>query len=133
MTISSIQINETPVVLTTGIYDLLKDYIRRRKLSAANETALELQLKKAHQVLRRELPSNVVTVGSQVTVKDLGTGEESLFRFLAPDKARRKNGTVSILSPMGIAMIGYAEGTVVEWEFEGKVKTYEITEVKPFN
>ena len=129
MTTTSIQLNETPVVLTTGIYDLLKDHIRRKKLSKANEAALELQLKKANQVLRKDLPLDVVTVNTLVTVRDVVTGTETDFKFVSPDKARRKNGTVSILSPMGIAMIGYAEGALVEWEFEGSLKTNEIVKV----
>lgn len=129
MTTTSIQLNETPVVLTTGIYDLLKDHIRRKKLSKTNEAALELQLKKANQVLRKDLPHDVVTVNTLVTVKDAVTGIETDFKFVSPDKARRKNGTVSILSPMGIAMIGYAEGALVEWEFEGSLKTNEIVKV----
>lgn len=126
---TNIQINETPVVLTTGIYDLLKDHIRRKKLSRANEVALEQQLKKARQVLKKDLPDNVVTVGTAVTIRDIATDEQDGFKFLSPDRARKKNGTVSILSPMGIAMIGYAEGALVEWEFEGVLKTKEIIKV----
>ena len=126
---NSIQINDTPVVLTTGIYDLLKDHIRRRKLSKANQAALEIQLKKSNQVLRKDLPADVVTVGTFVTVKDLDTGEEQEYKFVAPDKARKKNNTVSILSPMGIAMIGYPQGAVIEWEFNEGIKKNQIVKV----
>ena len=126
---NSIQNNDTPVILTTGIYDLLKDHIRRRKLTKANTAALEMQLRKANQVLRRDLPSDVVTVGTAVTVRDLETGEDSEYKFVAPDKARKKNSTVSILSSMGIAMIGYPEGAVIEWEFNDRIKRNQIVKV----
>lgn len=129
MTNHSIQIIDTPVILTTGIYDLLKDHIRRRKLSRANEIALEAQLKKAKQVLRKDLPLNVVTVGTLVTVKDLETGQEQEYKFVGPDTARKKNNTVSILSAMGIAMIGYPEGAIIEWEFNGRIEKNQITKV----
>lgn len=128
---NSIQILDTPVILTTGIYDLLKDHIRRRKLSKANEAALEVQLKKANQVLRKDLPTNVVTVDTLVTIKDLDTGDTQAYKFVGPDKARKKNNTVSILSPMGIAMIGYPEGAVIEWEFNEGIKKNQIIEVTP--
>ncbi len=123
------QIQETPVILTTGIYDLLKDHIRRRKLSKANEAALEAQLKKATQVLRKDLPADVLTVGTLVTVKDLDTGETQEYKFVGPDKARKKNNTVSILSPMGIALIGYPEGAIIDWEFGDCIKKNQITKV----
>ena len=125
----AIQNNDTPIVLTTGIYDLLKDHIRRRKLTKANEAALELQLRKANQVLRKDLPADVVTVGTIVTVKDLGTGVEQEFKFVAPDKARRKHNTISILSSMGIAMIGYPQGAIIEWEFNEGIKKNQIVKV----
>ena len=129
MTNHSIQILDTPVILTTGIYDLLKDHIRRKKLSKANEAALEAQLKKAKQVLRKDLPANVVTIGTLVSVKGLDTGQTQDYKFVGPETARKKNGTVSILSPMGIAMIGYPEGAVIEWEFNEGIKKNQIVKV----
>lgn len=128
---NSIQILDTPVILTTGIYDLLKDHIRRKKLSKTNEAALDAQLKKARQVLRKDLPKDVVTVDTLVTVKDLETGDTQEYKFVGPDSAKKKNGTVSILSPMGIAMIGYPVGAVVEWEFNAEIKKNQIIGVTP--
>ncbi|WP_285009570.1 GreA/GreB family elongation factor [Pedobacter faecalis] len=123
------EMNESPVILTKGMYDLLKDHIRRKKLSKLNEAELEAQLRKATQVVTRDLPPDVVAIGTMVTVQDTTTGEQEVFKFLAPDRARKKNGTVSILSPMGLAMVGYPEGATVQWEFEGRMKTYEIVSV----
>lgn len=128
---NSIQVLDTPVILTTGIYDLLKEHIRRKKLSKANEAALEAQLKKARQVLRKDLPADVVTVDTLVTVKDLETGDTQEYKFVGPDSAKKKNGTVSILSSMGIAMIGYPAGAVIEWEFNEAIKKNQIIKVTP--
>lgn len=124
-----IKINETRVLLTTGIYDLLKDHIRRRKLSQANESALETQLRNAIQVLRKDLPEDVVTTNTTVIVKDMDTNDQTEYKFVAPGKARRKHGTLSILSPVGVALVGYAEGTIVEWLFEDTLKTKQIIKV----
>src|SRR5690349_4190752 len=92
-----------PIILSTGIYDLLKDQLRKRKLSKYNENKLSLELKSAIQVLKRELPRDVVTVDRSVRVKDLSSGEETTYRLVSPDKAKRKNNTISILSPIGVA------------------------------
>ena len=99
------------IILSTGIYDLLKEQIRRRKLSKFNEAKLERELRSAKQVLRRDLPADVVTADTRVTVKDLESGAETTYKLVGPTKARRKNETMSILSPIAVAMLGYAAGS----------------------
>lgn len=129
MNTASIKINDTPIVLSTGIYDLLKDHLRRRKLSKYNEAKLELELKHAKQVLRNDLPADVVTVDTNVKVKELESGKEFTYKLVAPAKARRKNNTLSILSPIGVAILGYTQGAVVQWEMPEGIKQYQIEEV----
>nr|WP_068891693.1 GreA/GreB family elongation factor [Pedobacter panaciterrae] len=129
MNTASIKINETPIILSTGIYDLLKDHLRRRKLSKYNETKLELELKHAKQVLRNDLPADVVTVDTSVKVKEVETGKEFIYKLVAPAKARRKHNTLSILSPIGVAIVGYTQGAIVQWEMPDGIKKYQIEEV----
>lgn len=57
--------NPKNIILTTGIYGLIKDPIRRRKVTAIEDQVLPLQLKNAKHVLRKDLPANVVTVVSR--------------------------------------------------------------------
>lgn len=125
----SIKINETPIILSTGIYDLLKDHLRRRKLSKYNEAKLELELKHAKQVLRNDLPNDVVTVDTNVKVKEIESGREFTYKLVAPARARKKNNTLSILSPIGVAIIGYRQGAIVQWEMPEGIKKYRIEEV----
>lgn len=119
------------IILSTGIYDLLKEQIRRRKLSKFNEAKLERELRSAKQVLRRDLPEDVVTADTRVTVKDLESGAETTYKLVGPTKARRKNETMSILSPIAVAMLGYAAGSQVQWEMEDGIRNYQIVEVAP--
>ncbi|NEU10073.1 GreA/GreB family elongation factor [Flavihumibacter sp. R14] len=118
-----------PIILSTGMYDLLKEQLRKRKLSKYNENKLSLELKSAIQVLKRELPHDVVTVDRSVRVKDLSSGEETSYRLVAPDKAKRKNNTISILSPIGVAMLGYRQGAMVRWEMPGGIREFRIEDV----
>ena len=78
------------IILTTGIYDLIKDLLRRKKVTPFVEDQLIVQLKRAKQIRRRELPSNVVTIDCRVTIKDILTNELQDFTFVAPSKAKRK-------------------------------------------
>ena len=120
------------IVLTTGIYDLLKEHIRKKKLNKSNELRLEKELKNAKQVLNRNLPSNVVTVNTEVLVKDLKSGEEITQKFVGPHKARRKNGTTSILSEIGVATLGYSENAIIQWDLPEGVKSLQILKVTKF-
>lgn len=129
MNTTQIENNNPSIVLTTGIYDLLKEQIRKRKLTRYNEEKLEKELKNATQVLSRELPEHVVTVGKLVTVVDIESGEEYTYKLVAPQKARRKHNTTSILSPIGLAMVGYAEGAEVNWNMPEGNKKFRIIAV----
>lgn len=130
MTESLIDANDREITLTTGIYDLLKEQVRVRKVTPLEGKILTRQLKRAKQVTRRNLPENVVTVNARVTIKDLSTSEFQNFVFVAPDKAKKKNKTESILSTMGLALVGCREGDVVSWVFDDGIKEVEVVSVK---
>lgn len=117
------------IVLTTGIYDLLKEHIRKKKLNKSNEARLEQELKNAKQVLSRDLPIDIVTVNTEVLVKDLQSGEEITQKFVGPHKARRKNGTTSILSEIGVATLGYQENAIIQWDLPEGTKSLKILKV----
>lgn len=129
MNTQNIETTKTPIVLTTGIYDLLKEQIKKKRLTKSNEEKLELELRNAIQVLNRDLPDNVVTVNSLVTVKDINTEEELVRKFVSPQKARRKHGTTSIISPIGIATLGYAENAIIQWQLPEGLKSFQILKV----
>ena len=118
------------ILLTTGIYDLIKDLIRRKKVTPLEEETLLLQLKKAKQLTRKNLPLDVVTVDSKVNIKNLSTSEEEIYTFVAPARAKKKNNTESIISPMGLALVGNKTGDVIKWNFGEEEKEFEITNVE---
>ncbi|KVV14792.1 Regulator of nucleoside diphosphate kinase [Flavobacterium sp. TAB 87] len=121
---------EQEITLTTGIYDLIKDHIRRKKSTPEEEEILKLQLKRAKQVNRKLLPLDVVTVDAKVTIKDLTSQEEHVHTFVAPDKAKQRNKTESILSTMGLALVGCKIGDIINWSFDEEPKQFEIMNVE---
>jgi len=133
MNTTVIKLDNTPIILSRGIFDLLKSHIRTRKLSKYNEAKLELELKYASQVLRSELPANVVDVDTRVRVKEIATGNEFTYDLVAPNKARNKHNTISILSPIAVAMLGYAQGAQLQWEMPDGIKAYRIEAVSRLN
>ena len=117
------------IILTTGVYDLIKDHIRRRRTTKAQEEILINELKKAKQVVRRELPEDIVTLNKLVTVKNINSNEILTVTFVSPDKAKPNKNKPSILSELGIAIVGYKVGDIISWPSnDGEIK-YEILKV----
>ncbi len=120
------------IILTTGIYDLLKDQIRRRRVTPSQSDLLTDQLRHARQVRRKDLPADVVDINSRVTIKFLGSGEERTHIFVQPGKARQRHGTESIMTPMGVALVGHSAGTKIKWPFNDSEEEIEILKVERF-
>ncbi len=72
----------------------------------------------------------VSAVDAKVTIKNLQTDQEEIYTFVAPDKAKRRNNTESILSKIGLALVGCRVGDEVSWDFEEGEKKMQIINVE---
>lgn len=91
--------------------------------------SLSEELDKADVVSPREVPPDVVTMNSKVVLRDLDTSEEMTFVLVFPREANIKKGAISILAPVGTAILGYAKGDVVEWTVPSGVRRIRIEDV----
>lgn len=120
------------VVLTTGIYDMIKDHVRRKKVTLEEETLLVSELKTAKQVLRKELPDDVVTVNRRVKIMDHTDNKEKEYLFVPSSKTNPKKGKTSILCDVAIAIVGRKVGDVITWPFKDGERKLEILKVESF-
>ncbi|PIF47413.1 regulator of nucleoside diphosphate kinase [Chryseobacterium sp. 52] len=118
------------IIVTTGIYDAIKDTLRRKKVSLPEEKRLTDELRKAKQVLRRDLPSDIVTVDRKVTIKDHTQNFEHEYIFVASAKAKPVKNKHSILSDIALAVVGYKVGDIIEWPFKEGERKIEILKVE---
>lgn len=118
------------IILTTGTYDLIKDHVRRKKVTPQEEDLLLGQLKNASQVLRKNLPEDIVSVNRRITYKDHLNNEEKTILLVGPDKAKTSKNKISVLSDEGIAMVGYKVGDLVEWPAKKGNLKLEILKVE---
>ncbi|HLV51425.1 MAG TPA: GreA/GreB family elongation factor [Flavobacterium sp.] len=121
------------IILTTGIYDLIKEHVRRKKVTIEEEELLLEELRNASQVLRKELPEDIVTVNSVVTYKNHTANEEKTVTFVGPKKSKPSKNKISILSDEGIAMVGYKIGDTIEWPSKKGNLKLEILKVEHIN
>ena len=76
---------------------------------------LQEELRRAKIMSPQEVPSNVVTMNSRVLLRDSDTSEEMTYSLVFPRDADIESGSISVLAPVGTAILGYREGYVVEW------------------
>lgn len=92
-------------------------------------TRLEEELEWAQIVAPQEIPGDVVTMNSQVRVRDLNSNDEMVFTLVFPGEADYEHGRLSVLAPIGTALLGYRAGETVEWEVPGGVRRLKIEHV----
>ena len=75
---------------------------------------LEQDLDRAKVVSSRDLPEHLSIISSRVWVQDLSTRLEALFTLVFPRDADFAEGRISVLAPIGAALLGRSVGDVVE-------------------
>lgn len=108
-----------------------------QKLSALvntvkTETAelLENELSRSVTVVDEEMPDDVVAMNSKVSFVDQESGKESVITLVYPHEANIGEGKISILTPVGSALIGLKVGQIIEWPFpNGKSKELKVVAV----
>jgi regulator of nucleoside diphosphate kinase len=92
--------------------------------------ALEEELDRADIVDSRELPPDVVTMNSRIRFKVASSDEEFALTLVYPKDVDESGGTISVLAPVGSALLGLSQGDEIEWPRPGggalRVKLEEI-------
>lgn len=91
---------------------------------------LEEELERAEIVPDDELPPDVVSMNSEVRFIDTTSNHEFTVTLVYPDEADAGESKVSILAPVGAALIGLKVGQSIDWPLpSGKLKRIKVIEV----
>lgn len=96
--------------------DALAERIRHHVKPPPTLTLLERELSRAIVVKPTQVPATVVTMNSRVEVLYLDTDERRSLTLVFPPTAGVDASRVSVLAPLGTALLGSREGDTVEWE-----------------
>ena len=121
------------LILTKDDYQLLRSYLSGRgqktSFDRKNAEGLQAELKKAKLVSAEEFPGDVVRLNSKVKIKSERSDKVMEITLVTPDKANIKNRLVSIMAPIGTALLGFRQGKKVKWQVPGGKTTFTILEV----
>jgi len=107
----------------------LNDAQRESAFGTHVTATLKADFKKAKLLSRDEFPGDVVRLNSRVKLKEAGNDKTMELVLVMPDEADIKQRKISVMAPVGVALIGFREGQEVMWQAPSGRKTFTIVEV----
>lgn len=90
---------------------------------------LETELSRSIPVAADKVPPDVITMHSKACLLDLDSGEELVYTLVFPNEADIRQDKISVLAPVGTAMLGYRVGDRFEWPVPDGVRRLQVKSV----
>ena len=94
-----------------------------------NLQKLETELNRGTLVDSSDVPQDVITMNSTVHLLDLDTEEEMICTLVYPDDADIDQNKISVLAPVGTAMLGRGVGDTFEWRVPAGLRRLKVKEI----
>jgi regulator of nucleoside diphosphate kinase len=112
-------------------YHFLRELILKSKNSTNTKEANQLSQELDRAIISNEgeLDSSVIRINSFVTIEDVKAKKQMKIQIVLPSAADVKEGKISILAPLSVAIIGFKQNDEVDWELPAGIKTLRIVAV----
>jgi regulator of nucleoside diphosphate kinase len=120
------------IVVTQFDFDRLEKLVvrlRTRDQQPRLADALEEEIENAEIVDPRQMPADVVTMNTETLVRDLATDAVETVRLVFPGAASPNKGAISVLAPLGLALLGTRSGDEVSWDVPGGHRRLRVEKV----
>ncbi len=121
------------IVITEDDMVRLKELVRHGRVALRRDQGhledLERELEQAQVVAAEDVPRGVVTLHSTVRVLDVDTGAIMVYTVVFPAEANLAANRISVLAPIGTALIGYRIGDVIDWKTPGGTRRLRVEAV----
>lgn len=125
--------NQPSIFITTKDATKLRKLIREAYHSEYRGSdylkQLAEEMEKASVVNPDQIPADVITLNSTARLIDQETNEEMIYTLVFPEDADVSQGRISILAPIGTAMLGYKTGDTFEWDTPGGKRVLRVKQV----
>ena len=117
------------IYITEADKKRLRPLVEALKNSRDDIRALQNELELANVVAPADIPPDVITMNSQARLLDLDTGDQVIYTLVFPDKACIDDGRISVVAPVGTAMLGHRVGDEFEWEVPAGSVRFRVEEL----
>ena len=111
--------NQLPIIINAADHEKLSCAIsalsRLTERGHAEASALRAELARAETVAPENTPPDIITMNSRAEMLDLDSGECMELTVVLPRDADIEQGKISVLAPLGTAMLGQRVGDEFEW------------------
>lgn len=90
---------------------------------------LQSELRRAEIVEDQAITEKAIQLGSNFDIIDIATGKRLQYTLTYPKNANLAENKLSILSPLGVALIGFQEDQVIEWNLPAGTRKFKIEKV----
>ncbi|MEO8253041.1 MAG: GreA/GreB family elongation factor [Flavobacterium sp.] len=117
--------------LTNSDYKILRELTKNAKDSTNIREIALLTQELDRAVISKEdhINEGFIRINSHVIIEDVKTNKQMSIQIVMPSKHNIKEGKVSILAPLSVAIIGFKENDEVEWQLPAGVKTLKVIAV----
>ncbi|MGV3529775.1 MAG: GreA/GreB family elongation factor [Flavisolibacter sp.] len=124
---------ETSIAISKTDYEMIMHNIRsglgKLYFHRRDAEALEAELRKAVVAEADDMPADVVRLNALVTIRGENDEKAMQLRLVAPEKTDISQRQVSVLSPIGAALIGRGKGQTVGWKVPAGFRKFMIVDV----
>ncbi|HET7617793.1 MAG TPA: nucleoside diphosphate kinase regulator [Vicinamibacterales bacterium] len=123
---------ERDIFVTDTDFDRLNGLVagaRRSRMNQEHVDRLAEELDRARIVSPEEIPPDVVTMNSRIQLRDLDTNDAMEFVLVFPTEANVDEQRISVLAPLGTAVLGYRAGSIIEWQVPARTRRLRIERV----
>jgi len=121
------------IVITEFDLERLQGLIEEMQEQPSRDTRyleeLAEELLRAEVVAPEEIPPQVITMNSKVRLQDLDSKAELEYTLVFPPEANLDQGKISVLAPVGMAMIGYRVGDTISWKVPAGLKRLKVKKI----
>jgi regulator of nucleoside diphosphate kinase len=121
------------VLITRGdlfrLEELIECALRFQPLSHEHLIEVQEELERATILEAEKIPEDTVTMNSEVFLKDLSDGTDLRYKVVYPRDAHLDKNRISVLAPLGAALLGRRKGEVFECNAPGGVRQFKVEEV----
>jgi len=122
--------NKKKIIVNSRDFIKLKQVINESIVSGnVNAKNLDAELSNALLLEPEKIPSDVVTMNTKVRFIDINESEEFVYTIVYPEDADLTHGKLSVLAPIGTALLGYREGNEIVWNVPAGLKSFRIDKI----
>jgi len=117
------------IYITEADMKRLRPLIEGVRSSRDDLRGLQAELAHARVVAPADVPPDVITMNSKARLRDLDTSEEMTFTLVFPGNASIEHDKISVVAPIGTAMLGHRVGDEFQWEVPAGSVRLRVEEV----